>query len=106
MSLREQMLGADDLARVTVDVPEWGMDVTVRGLTAGEVEEFGRAFNNGKAENVMARLVVKVVVDDEGARVLSDEDVEALSGKNSGVIKRLFDAAQKASGLEEDHAGN
>ena len=106
MSLREKMLAADDLARVTVAVPEWDMDVTVRGLTAGEVEEFGRAINDGGAENVMARLVVKVVVDQDGARVFADEDITALSAKNSGVVKRLFDAAQEASGLGDDHTGN
>ena len=104
--LRAAILGADDLERVTVSVPEWDMDVLVRGLTAGEVEKFGAAINNGKATNMMARLVVAVVIHEDGSSVFTADDLEAVSGKNSGVIKRLFDAAQEASGLAEDHTGN
>lgn len=104
--IRAAILGADDLERVTVAVPEWDMEVLVRGLTAGEVEEFGNAINNGKSTNMMARMVVAVVIHEDGSPVFTADDLDAVAGKNSGVIKRLFDAAQEASGLGEDHTGN
>ena len=111
MDLRDRILAADDLERIEVEIPEWGdaMNgdrVFSRGMTAGEVERFGRAMNEGDMEDVMARIVVQTTVYETGLRVFGDDDVEAVSRKNSSVVKRLFDAAQKASGLEDDHSGN
>ena len=36
MSLKEQILKADDLPKEKVNVPEWNVDVYVRALTAAE----------------------------------------------------------------------
>ena len=109
--LRDRILASDDLERVEVEVPEWadalnGDRIFARGMTAGEVERFGRAMNEGDTDDVMARIVVQTTVYETGLRVFGDDDVEAVSRKNSGVIKRLFEAAQQASGLEDDHSGN
>lgn len=102
--LREQILSADDLGRAEVPCPEWGAELvlTVRGLTAGEVETFGREVNDGDVANVMARMVTRVVMNGDGQRVFKDDDADALGGKNPKPIQRLFMAAQELSGIEED----
>ena len=105
--LRDRILAMDDLGSEDVEIPEWGETLTVRGLTAGEVEEFGRASADGKLpDDMMAAIVAKVVVNGDGGRVFSDEDVAALSAKNPTAIKRLFDAASRVSKLEDELAGN
>ena len=110
--LREQILAADDLGSEDVDVPEWGDGLTlkVRGLNAGEVEEFGRAVNEGKLENLLAKMVAKVVMNGDGERVFTDDDVDALAAKSHVPIQRIFQAAQRVSGLDDDEeatdAGN
>ena len=99
--LRDQILAADDIERERAEVPEWDTHVWVRGLTAGEVEDFGRRFNTDKLENVMAGVLVKLIEDDDQRRVFEDEDVEALEAKSPQVIKRLFDIASRISGLDD-----
>ena len=98
---RERILAKDDLGSEEVYIEEWDETLTVRGLTAGEVEAFGRSINEGGMADIMARLAVKVTTNGDGSRVFSDDDVEALSGKNPTAVKKLFDAAQRISGLEE-----
>ena len=102
--LREQILAADDLGSEDVDVPEWGDGLTlkVRGLNAGEVEEFGRAVNDGKLDNLLAKMVAKVVMNGDGQRVFTDDDVDALAAKSHVPIQRIFQAAQRVSGLDDD----
>ena len=102
--LREQILAADDLGSEDVDVPEWGDGLTlkVRGLNAGEVEEFGRAVNDGKLDNLLAKMVAKVVMNGDGERVFTDDDVDALAAKSHVPIQRIFQAAQRVSGLDDD----
>ncbi len=101
-SLRERILAMDDLGSEEVYIEEWGETLTVRGLTAGEVEEIGREVNEGKLANIMARLAVKVTTNGDGTRVFTDEDADALGGKSPAAVRTLFDAAQRISGLGEE----
>ena len=108
-SLRERILAADDLGSEVVEIEEWeewlkGDKLHVRGLTAGEVEEIGREVNEGSLENIMARLAVKVTTNGDGKRVFTDDDAEALGGKNPSAVRKLFDAAQRISGLGEERS--
>lgn len=118
MSLRDQILDFTDLPSEDVTVPEWGgMTVHVRGLTAAERDAFeadsitGRGRNRDvNLRNIRARLVVRCLVDDDGARVFGDDDVDALGGKSAAALNRLFDVASRLSGLSdadvEELAGN
>ena len=103
-SLRDRILAMDDLGSEEVHIEAWDMTLTVRGLTAGEVEEIGREVNEGDLVNVMARLAVKVTTNGDGERVFADDDAEALGGKSPVAVKALFDAAQRVSGLGEERS--
>ena len=98
---RERILAKDDLGSEEVYIEEWDETLNVRGLTAGEVESFGRSINDGDMSDIMARLVVKVATNGDGSRVFEDGDIAALSGKSMEAVKKLFDAAQRISGLDE-----
>jgi hypothetical protein len=109
MSLRDDILGRDDLPVEVVSVPEWGMDVRVRALSGTERDAYEascmrRSGPKGEKvemsfENIRARLVARSVVDEAGARVFTDADVAALGGKNAAALNRLFEVAQRLSGL-------
>ena len=108
-SVRDRILAVDDLGSEDVEVEEWGETLTVRGLTAGEVEEFGRQANEGTLTNIMPTLVAMTVINGTGERMFSDDDIEQLAGKSPAAIKTLFDAAQRLSGIgdiEEMDSGN
>ena len=101
-TLRERILAADDLGREEVEVEEWGETVTVRGLTAGEVEKWGREVNAGTLEDIMPKMVAAVCINGNGQRLFTDDDIEALAGKNPKAILNIFNVAQRLSGIGDD----
>ena len=101
-TLRDRILATDDLGREEVEIEEWGETITVRGLTAGEVEKWGREVNAGSMDNIMPKMVAAVCMNGNGQRLFTDDDIEALSGKSPSAILKLFNVAQKLSGIGDD----
>lgn len=106
MSLRDQILAADDVTVEEVKVPEWGMAVRVRGITAADRDRLEAATveQRGKdtklnLQNIRARLVAYSVVDEQGARVFSEEDIALLGQKSATAVNRVFEVASRLSGL-------
>ena len=114
MLTKATILDLDDLVRETVPVPEWGVDVVVRTMTGGERDAFESEISKAGGfvgmDNVRARLIVRTAVDESGARLFTDDDVVALSGKSAAALSRLFDVAARLNGLtkedKEELAGN
>ncbi len=111
------MLGQVDLERETVDVPEWGCRVIVRGMTAAERDAFEQSTFEMKGKNVKfnlanvrARLVAACCVDEHGQRVFGDDQVAALGAKSGKAVDRLYAVAQRLCGMRkediEELAGN
>jgi len=90
-----------------VAVPEWDGTVLVRGLTGAERDALEsnivQANRDGSTtvdtRNLRARLVALCVVDEDGERIFSDEDVDALGRKSAAALDRVFSVAQRLSGL-------
>lgn len=103
---RDAILAAVDLVSVTVEVPEWGGSVYVRGLTGTERDRFEVDVLSGtgkdRLNNARAKLVALGVVDEAGNRLFSEADIEALGKKNGKVLDRLFQAVRKESGLLDE----
>lgn len=104
---RDQILGAIDLVIEAVFVPEWGGTVYVRNLSGKGRDAFEgsrvRVGENNKVEmvheNTRARLLALAICDEHGALLFSQEDIETLGEKNASALDRLFDVAQRMSGL-------
>jgi hypothetical protein len=107
MSLsRDDILGADDLPVHRVDVPEWGGTVNVRSMTGYERDQFETSLTSGKdksvnLKNIRARLVSLTAVDDNGERLFTDADVDALGRKSAAALDRVFAEAQILNGLRD-----
>lgn len=107
---RDAILTARDLPTEDVGVPEWGGTVRVRGLTAKERDEYEAAtvdFRNPKKptvnlRNTRARLVALCAIDEEGRRLFTREDVDALGDVSSTALDRVFQAAKRLSGIDSD----
>ena len=105
---REQILAADDRIVETVDVPEWGGLVRVRGLTGAERDAYeatiittrGSDFKMNLA-NARARLVARAVIDADGKRLFSDDDVVALGQKSAAALERIYEVASQLAGLSK-----
>ena len=106
---RDDILKADDLKTEDVDVPEWGGVVRIRGLTGTQRDAFEASVvkMNGTNKqynltNLRARFVALCVVDADGKRLFSDQDVKQLGEKSATALERVWTAARKLSGMSED----
>lgn len=105
---REMILAAEDLPMERVDVPEWGGFVYVRTLTGEERDRYedGCFVGIGRKRaytlrNVRARLAVLAVCDETGGRLFTDIDVGSLGAKGAAALDRVFEVAQRLSGVSD-----
>ena len=114
---REQVLGADDLGRQEVLVPQWDGSVFVRIMTGAERDQFesivqGASGAGGKMDlrGLRATLVAMTACDADGEALFSMEDVEALQCKSAAALDVVFTVSQRLNGLRpediEDLVGN
>lgn len=106
---RDQILSANDLPRVEVDVPEWGGSVCVRMLTAGEKDAFddenykleGKSVKVNR-KDFTARLLVRAICDESGNPLFKLSDVAALGKKSEAAMARVEAAALKISKMDKE----
>jgi len=104
---RECILEAKDLKTERVDVKEWGGEIIVSelgGLAAVEFWEF-LAPGDGEDEGAVVSQNVKrmfkavaiahCVVDEDGNRLFSNEDIPTLARKHPKVLSRVFDVVDR-----------
>lgn len=112
-SLFDDIVEADDLDYEDVPVPEWkNRTVRIQSLSGEDRDAYEAKQvalrNQGKdvelrLANFRAKLVAKCMVDPAtGERVFSDKQVQLLGRKNGRVIKRLYNIAQRLSGMTEE----
>ena len=105
---REEILGASDLPTATVAVPEWGGEVIVKTMMAAERDAWEAANVKGRGKharlemvNIRARLAAATVVDEAGALLFKQADVEALGAKSAAAVDRIFAVAMTLNGLSD-----
>ena len=106
---KNAILKADDLKKELVNVPEWGGDVYVRGMTGADRDKFEASIvqTRGKDQtlnmvNIRAKLASMTICDEKGNRIFSEADVKELSGKSAHALQRIFVVAQKLSGIGDE----
>lgn len=106
---KAQILQAEDRVYEIVPVPEWGGKVRVRSLSGAERDGFEAAMLEGKGknrkvnlQNLRAKLVAASVVDADGNALFDQGDIVALGTKNAAALDRVFEVAQRLSGLREE----
>lgn len=95
---RESILGAKDIVIERLDVPEWGGAVFVKAMSGTEREAYDDVIYRKKS-HLLGTLAQYTIVDEQGARVFSPEDIPALSAKNSYALERIWDWHKKHSGV-------
>ena len=96
------IFGAADLKHEDVAVPQWGGTVRVRMMTGLERDEFRAALavEGGVPVGQMAAvLVASACIDDQGERMFSLDEVEALRKKSATALDTLAAVAMRLNGL-------
>lgn len=105
---KDQILGAQDLKRVFVDVPEWGGGVFVRSLTGAQRDAWEDGWsawreklfgNNPTARDWHAYLVYWTACDETGRQLFEESDIPRLQAKSSKALQLIAGVAQKLNGL-------
>jgi hypothetical protein len=103
---RDAIFAVNDYKVEVVEVPEWGGQVKVKGLTGRERDEFeaGMFVRRGRemvrdTANLRARLVVLCALDEAGNPLFQRDDIKALGEKSGAALDRLYEAAAKLSGI-------
>lgn len=118
MSLtRDQILAAARNAKIERDklnIPELGGEVYVRGMSGKERDDFeeslrirkGRKAGQSDLKNFRARLAVKVIVNEQGERTLTDEDASIFGQMPAGVLDRIISRCTELSGMSDEEVGD
>lgn len=106
--IRKRILAASDSPIDVVDVPEWGVTVGIRSMSARsrayvmELSQTEDGIDAARVEAMWSRTLVGCLVDPEtGDRIFDDEDMDALMEKSAHVVERLWTACFERSGLTE-----
>lgn len=106
---REEILKAQDTQFEDVPVQEWGGTVRVKSLTGTERDALEASLVQGKGKNanvnlanLRSKLAARSMVDENGKRIFSDADVAELGRKSAAALQRVFDVAQRLSGLSAE----
>jgi len=113
-SLRDTIFSAQDIPTETVNIPEWGVDVLVRGMSAGDrITLMQNAFDQTTQQVNMSIVYPDVVVactydPDSSEPVFTPADKDAILAKSSAAVERLANVGLRLSGIgkeEQDAAG-
>jgi hypothetical protein len=109
MSIRDKILAIqDDTPSEIVNIPEWGVDVLVRGFSLGAKDDFLASVldpetrkPNLKAFNV--GVLIGTAYDPEtGAKLFTESDIPVLKQKSAAIVARLVDVGSRLSGLADE----
>ena len=105
---RDDILNVDDKVFEDIEVPEWGGEVRVRGMSGAQRDDYEASIlqQNGSDRkvnlaNARAKLVARCLVDADGRLLFTADDVRALGRKSARALERVFDKARELSGMTE-----
>lgn len=108
-TIAERILAAVDLPPQPVEIPEWGIkkgEAFQRGMGGRDRRRWEMCFARNELGELLnpedeprSLAVGSTLIDAQGARIFSDEQIERLADKNAAVLDRLYDGALILSGI-------
>ncbi len=107
-----ELLAATQLPRERVDVPELGAGkfIWVQGMSGTDRDAFEASLSKGpKGErrnvlNFRARLCALCCINEDGSRMFTATEVEALGRVRSDILTRIVTVGQRLSGISDKDA--
>ena len=101
---KDQILAANDMGLLEVQVPEWSGNVFVRVMTVGERDSYENDWmvnKNKGVENFRSKFLQRVLCDESGKLLFTADEISLLAGKSARVISRIWEAAMKHNALAD-----
>ena len=114
MNLRDKILAATDIPSEVVRIPEWDVDILVKGMSAGDrlhLQKVSYDQTTGQVhmEKMYPDIVVSCCHDPEtGDSIFTDDDKDAILAKSSAAVEKIAEVGLRLSGLgkgSDDEAG-
>ncbi len=99
----DDILAAPDLPEETVEVPEWGGAVVVRGLTRQQAFEVRADGKVGKEMDV-ARVDMLMLIAGMAEPKFTAEQGPQLMAKSAAATQRVVNVINRLSGMDEEAA--
>jgi hypothetical protein len=115
MLSKEQLLATVKRPTEKVKLEEFGGEVLLRGMSAGELMSFQKAIQkplkkNGQIEideeTFAAKLLVRCIVDKNGNRFFGDDEWQALNGWPVAAFQKAATVAMRLNGYSGSAEGN
>ena len=100
---KAEIFATDDRKYDDVPCPEWGGEVRVRGLTASEQSVISRLIFEEKKNEISMKVVQFGCVDENGERLFSQKDLDALGKKAYPIIDRLGRRIMQLTGSGDEN---
>lgn len=108
VATRDTLLSVANPAPEVVHVPDWGINVYVRQLTAGDALELLSRLESATPRERVAAMLAACLSDADGRPLLTADEAEKMLDKAAGPIMRLFSEVIhiNALGAMESPSGN
>ena len=109
MSLRDKILAVtDDAPSETIEIPEWGVQVLVKGFNLGAKDDFLTAVYNTETKKSDIKafnsgVLIGCAHDPEtGEKLFTEDDIPTLKQKSASAVQKIVDVGARLSGLTDD----
>jgi len=102
---KDQILAADALGLLEVQVPEWGGSVFVRVMSVGERDSYENDWmvnKNKGVDNFRSKFLQRVLCDEKGDLLFQPDEIDLLAKKSARATIRVWEAAMKHNALSDD----
>jgi hypothetical protein len=113
LQTREAIFATPDITTERVEVPEWGGAVLVKAGTGEDRDEFekaltikrrgegGKIIYDSRRDQIREEAAWRCIVNDQGERVLTQQDIPALRKRSASALDRVFTVFCKLWGITE-----
>ena len=107
MSLRDRILAADDIPSEIINVPEWGCDVLVRGMTGADRASMLERAVTPEGAVSFSQFYPEVVIatshdPSTEERLFGENDRDLLMQKSGAALDRVATAGLRLSGMTDE----
>jgi len=88
------------LKTTEVDVEQWGGSLLVKKLSVAERDELAEYYSDqSTAQNAALQTIVRAVVNEDGSRMFSDDDLNLLASQDAEAITALYTGILEFNGI-------
>ncbi len=88
---KHQIFASNDLKNKVVEMKEWGGDVKIRVMSAGEqlaLNDF--LTNNPKDEDMAFHFILMCSINEDGSKMFDQDDIPLLKEKSAESVIKLY----------------